>query len=29
MLQHHSGVRVEQAVEVLDIDHNYFEEEDE
>jgi restriction endonuclease Mrr len=28
MLQHHIGVRVEQAVEVLDIDQNYFEDEE-
>ena len=25
MLRHHVGVRVERAIEVLDLDHNYFE----
>lgn len=24
MLRHHVGVRVERTIEVLDIDHNYF-----
>jgi restriction endonuclease Mrr len=29
MLRHHIGVRVEQKVEVLDMDQNYFNEEEE
>jgi len=24
MLRHHVGVRVERTIEMLDIDHNYF-----
>lgn len=28
MLQYHVGVRVERSVEVLDLDHNYFEDEE-
>jgi restriction endonuclease Mrr len=29
MLRHHIGVRAERKVEVLDIDQNYFSEDDE